>query len=71
LKERDIVLTHTGAGVYNHEERYRTDHCGMTREATLHLIRQGVRMMGIDAITFDPPVWAMFERKELWRRTAS
>jgi kynurenine formamidase len=22
--------------------------------------------MGIDAITFDPPVWAMFERKQFW-----
>lgn len=66
LKERDIVLIHTGAGAYNSEERYRTDHPGMTREATLHLIKQGVRMMGIDAITFDPPVWAMFERKQFW-----
>jgi kynurenine formamidase len=66
LKEGDIVLIHTGAGAYNTEERYLSDHCGMTREATLHLIAQGVRMMGIDAITFDPPVWAMFERKQLW-----
>ncbi len=66
LKERDIVLIHTGAGAYNTEERYRTDHPGMTREATLHLIGQGVRMMGIDAITFDPPVWAMFERRQFW-----
>ena len=38
----------------------------MTAEATRHLIAQGVRMMGIDAITFDPPVWAMFERKHFW-----
>ncbi len=66
LKERDIVLIHTGAGAYNTEERYRTDHCGMTAEATRHLIAQGVRMMGIDAITFDPPVWAMFEGKHFW-----
>jgi kynurenine formamidase len=66
VKERDIVLIHTGAGSYNTEERYRTEHPGMTREATLHLISQGVRMMGIDAITFDPPVWAMFERKQFW-----
>ena len=66
LKERDIVLIHTGAGAYNTEERYRTDHCGMTAEATRHLIAQGVRMMGIDAITFDPPVWAMFETKHFW-----
>jgi kynurenine formamidase len=66
VKERDIVLIHTGAGAYNTEERYRTDHCGMTAEATRHLIAQGVRLMGIDAITFDPPVWAMFETKHFW-----
>jgi kynurenine formamidase len=66
LKERDIVLIHTGAGSYNTEERYRTDHPGMTAEATKWLIARGVRMMGIDAITFDPPVWAMFERKQFW-----
>jgi kynurenine formamidase len=65
-KERDIVLIHTGAGAYNTEERYRTDHPGMTAEATKWLIELGVRMMGIDAITFDPPVWAMFERKQFW-----
>ena len=23
-------------------------------------------MMGCDAITFDPPVWAMFEQKHFW-----
>jgi kynurenine formamidase len=66
LKERDIVLIHTGAGAYNDEERYRTDHPGMTAEATRWLIERGVRMMGIDAITFDPPVWAMFEREQFW-----
>jgi kynurenine formamidase len=66
VKERDIVLIHTGAGSYNTEERYKTDHCGMTAEATRWLIDRGVRMMGIDAITFDPPVWAMFERREFW-----
>ena len=66
LKERDIVLIHTGAGAYNTEERYRTDHPGMSGEATRWLISQGVRLMGCDAITFDPPVWAMFEKKLFW-----
>lgn len=66
LVERDIVLIHTGAGAYNTEERYKTDHVGMTAEATRHLIAQGVRMMGCDAITFDPPVWAMFEGRHFW-----
>src|SRR5262249_14792965 len=66
LKPLDIVLIMTGAGAYQNEQRYLTDHCGMTREATLWLIDQGVKVMGIDAITFDPPVWAMFERKQFW-----
>ena len=66
VKERDIVLIHTDAGAYNTEERYRTDHPGMSAEATRWLIERGVRMMGIDAITFDPPVWAMFERRQFW-----
>ena len=66
VKRRDIVLIHTGAGAYNTEERYRTDHPGMSAEATRWLIEQGVRMMGCDAITFDPPVWAMFEKKKFW-----
>lgn len=66
LKPLDIVLIWTGAGAYQDEQRYLTDHCGMTREATLWLIDQGIKVMGIDAITFDPPVWAMFERKQFW-----
>jgi kynurenine formamidase len=66
VKERDIVLIQTGSSAWNHEDRYRTDHCGMTADATRWLISKGVRMMGIDAITFDPPVWAMFERHEFW-----
>ena len=66
VKPRDIVLIHTGAGAYNTEERYRTDHPGMSAEATRWLIERGVRMMGCDAITFDPPIWAMFEQKRFW-----
>jgi kynurenine formamidase len=66
VKERDIVLIHTGAGAYNTEERYRTDHPGMSAEATRWLIERGVRLMGCDAITFDPPVWAMFEKRKFW-----
>jgi kynurenine formamidase len=66
LKPRDIVLIMTGAGSYQNEQRYLTDHCGMTADAVNWLIDQGIVMMGIDAITFDPPVWAMFERKVFW-----
>ena len=66
LKPLDIVLIHTGAGTYQDEQRYLTDHPGMTAEAVHWLLDQGIKMMGIDAITFDPPVWAMFERKQFW-----
>jgi kynurenine formamidase len=38
----------------------------MTRESTLWLIDQGVKVMGIDAIGFDPPKKYMFERKKFW-----
>lgn len=66
VKEKDIVLIQTGASAYNTERRYLTDHCGMTADATRYLISKGVRLMGTDAPTFDPPVWAMFERQQFW-----
>ena len=66
LKPRDIVLIHTGAGKINDSEKYLTDHVGMTGEATHWLLDQGIKMTGIDAVTFDPPIWAMFERKKFW-----
>jgi kynurenine formamidase len=66
LKPLDIVLIHTGAGKLQESEAYITDHVGMTKEATHWLLDQGIKMSGIDAITFDPPVWAMFERKQFW-----
>lgn len=66
IKERDIVLIWTGAGEYNQEERYNTDFCGMSSEATLYLIEKGVKVMGCDAPTFDPPVWSMFENQKFW-----
>src|SRR4249920_830909 len=50
LKPLDIVLIHTG----------------MTGEATHWMLDQGIKMMGCDAVTFDPPIWAMFERKQFW-----
>ena len=66
LKPLDIVLIHTGAGAIQETDKYLTDHVGMTGEATRWMLDQGVKVAGIDAITFDPPVWAMFERKKFW-----
>ena len=66
IKPLDIVLIHTGAGKIQDSDKYLTDHAGMTAEATHWLLDQGVKMTGIDAVTYDPPVWAMFERKQFW-----
>jgi kynurenine formamidase len=66
LKPLDIVLIMTGAGSFQNEQRYLTDHPGLTADAVHWLLDQGVVMIGIDAITLDPPVWAMFERKQFW-----
>jgi kynurenine formamidase len=66
IKPLDIVLIHTGAGKLQDSDSYITDQVGMTAEATHWMLDQGVKVMGIDAITFDPPVWAMFERKQFW-----
>jgi kynurenine formamidase len=66
LKPLDIVLIHTGAGKLQNSEKYVTEQCGMTAESTNWCLDQGIKMMGIDAITFDPPIWAMFERKKFW-----
>ena len=69
LKENDIVLIHTGAGAYNTEERYQTDHPGHDRRGRARPDLAGGPDDGCDAITFDPPVWAMFERSSSGRRT--
>ena len=38
----------------------------MTKEAVHWLLDRGIKMMGIDAVGFDPPVPAMFERRKFW-----
>jgi kynurenine formamidase len=66
IKPLDIVLIRTDASKMRFEQKYLTDHPGMTREGTLWLLDQGVKLIGIDAIGFDPPVKYMFERKKFW-----
>jgi kynurenine formamidase len=66
IKPLDIPLIWTGAGAYNDSERYLSEHSGMTGEATNWLLDQGVKVTGIDAITYDRPVKTMFEKKEFW-----
>jgi kynurenine formamidase len=61
VKPWDIVLIQTGADKLWGKKEYFTAGCGMTKESTLWLINQGVRVMGIDAWGWDRPVWATKE----------
>jgi kynurenine formamidase len=61
LKPGDIVLIQTGADKYWGTPEYLDAGCGMTRESTLWLIEQGVRVMGTDAWGWDRPFWAIRE----------
>src|ERR1019366_371257 len=66
MKPLDIVLLRTDAAKLRFDKRYLTDHPGMTKEAVHLLLDRGVKVMGIDAIGFDPPVAKMFERRKFW-----
>ncbi len=55
LAPLDIVLVNTSAGVRYGAPDYLLKGCGMGREATLHLLRQGVRLTGTDAWSWDAP----------------
>ena len=55
LQPLDIVVVNTSAGDrYGHLD-YLMKGCGMGREATLHLLNQGVRLTGTDAWSWDAP----------------
>ncbi len=55
LQPLDIVLVNTAAGARYGFPDYLVKGCGMGRDATLHLLRQGVRLTGTDAWSWDAP----------------
>ncbi len=55
IKPFDIVLFKTGAARFYGQCEYRTAHPGVAPAAVAWLIQQGVRIMGIDAFSFDKP----------------
>lgn len=55
LEPRDIVLVNTRAGQRYGQDDYVNTGCGVGRAATLHLLRQGVRVTGTDAWSWDAP----------------
>ncbi|NOY70276.1 MAG: cyclase family protein [Deltaproteobacteria bacterium] len=56
LKPLDIVLIRTGADAAWGKPEYLFSGCGMTRESTLYLLDQGIRVVGIDAWSWDRPL---------------
>jgi kynurenine formamidase len=61
LKPFDIVLLMTGASKQYGKPTYMNAHPGATRESTLWLIDQGIKVMGIDAWGWDRPFNVMVE----------
>jgi kynurenine formamidase len=61
LKPGDIVLVMTGADKHFLQSDYFSAHPGMGREATLWLLDQGIKVIGIDAWGFDRPAGAMLQ----------
>lgn len=55
LEPLDIVLVNTSAGTKYGQDDYVQSGCGVGREATLHLLEQGVRLTGTDAWSWDAP----------------
>ncbi|MBF0451918.1 MAG: cyclase family protein [Candidatus Magnetomorum sp.] len=56
LKPLDIVLIQTGADQYWGQAEYLFKGAGMDRESTLFLLEQGIRVVGIDAWSWDRPL---------------
>ena len=55
LRPLEIVLMNTRAGSRYGEDDYLDTGCGMGKEATLWMLRQGVRLVGTDGWSWDPP----------------
>lgn len=55
LSPLDIVVVNTSAGAQYGQPDYLVKGCGMGRDATLHLLNQGVRLTGTDAWSWDAP----------------
>ncbi len=56
LKPLDIVLVRTGADRSWGRPEYLVKGAGMTRESTLYLLERGVKVVGIDAWSWDRPL---------------
>ncbi len=66
LQPLDIVVVNTAAGAAYGQPDYVATGCGMGREATLYLTSRGVRVVGIDGWSWDPP---FVHTNERWQQT--
>ena len=55
LKPLDIVFINTSAGGHYGKEDFLSKGCGISKEATIYLLDQGVRVTGTDAWSWDAP----------------
>jgi kynurenine formamidase len=55
LQPLEIVVANTRAGSRYGQEDYIHSGCGFGRAATLHLVRQGIRVVGTDGWSWDAP----------------
>ena len=55
LKKGDIVCVHTSAAGHWGRPEYLTKGCGIGKEATLHILKKGVKVVGTDAWSWDAP----------------
>lgn len=62
LQPLDIVVINTSAGARYGKPDYLSRGCGVGRDATLHMLNQGVRLTGTDAWTWDAPFSITAER---------
>ncbi len=56
LKPMDIVLIHVGADKAWGKPEYLVSGAGMTYESTIYLMEQGIKVVGIDAWSWDRPL---------------
>ena len=61
IKPRDIVLVRTGADAAWGTTEYLVKGAGMDRESTLFLLEKGVKVVGIDAWSWDRPLLFLAE----------
>jgi len=62
IQPLDIVVVNTSAGMKYGQESYVTSGCGMGFEATMFLLKKGVRLTGTDAWSWDAPFKYQAER---------